>query len=264
MTALETYRKQFDLSGKTALVAGGVGGIGSAISEALAAFGARVVLTGISCQEDDCQQKAREITAAGGEAYGEVLDVTDVPALGQFMQKFVARYGVPHILINCVGTHKEAPALEYSEEDWDRIFAINLKGAFFLSQAVARFQVEQQTGGRHIHISSVRSLLGIGRGYISYCASKGGMNLMVKQLATEWAKHHITVNAIAPTFTRTELVRKYLDDPAFYNPLVARIPLGRVCEPQDIAALATYLASPGADFVTGQIIFIDGGLTATQ
>jgi NAD(P)-dependent dehydrogenase (short-subunit alcohol dehydrogenase family) len=264
MTSLEPYRKMFDLSAKTALIAGGVGGIGSAISESLAAFGARVVLTGLPSQADDCQKKADEIQAAGGEAHAERLEVTDVPALGGFMQRFKKSYGAPHILVNCVGIHKEAPALEYTEEDWDRIFDVNLKGAFFLSQAVARVQVAENVQGKHIHISSVRSLLAIQRGYISYCSSKGGMNLMVKQLATEWAKHGITVNGIAPTFTRTELVRKYLEDPAFYNPLVARIPLGRICEPQDIAALATYLAAPAANFITGQILFADGGLTAVQ
>jgi gluconate 5-dehydrogenase len=110
----------------------------------------------------------------------------------------------------------------------------------------------------------VRSQLGIPRGYIAYCSGRGGMNMMIKQLATEWAKHGITVNGIAPTFTRTELVKDYLEDPDFYNPLVARIPLGRICEPIDLAAMAIYLSAPASDFVTGQIIFADGGVTATQ
>ena len=114
---------------------------------------------------------------------------------------------------------------------------MNLKSAFFLSQTVAREQIPKG-GGKHIHISSVRSLLGIHRGFIGYCTSKGGMNLMIKQLATEWAKHNINVNGIAPTFIRTELVKQYLEDPNFYNPLVARIPMGRVGEPLDLAGLA--------------------------
>jgi gluconate 5-dehydrogenase len=110
----------------------------------------------------------------------------------------------------------------------------------------------------------VRSAIGIRRGYVSYCASKGGLNLMVKQLATEWGKHNITVNGIAPTFTRTDLVKHYLEDPEFYNPLVARIPLGRICEPTDVAALAVYFSAPASDFVTGQIVYQDGGITASQ
>jgi gluconate 5-dehydrogenase len=173
-------------------------------------------------------------------------------------------HGAIDILVNCVGTHIEAPALEYKEEDWDRIVDIDLKAAFFLSQAVARHQVEQGREGAHIHITSVRSFLGIHRGYVSYCAAKGGLALMIKQLATEWAKHRITVNGIAPTFTNTSLVSKYLNDPAFLKPLLDRIPLGRVCEPVDIAGLAMFLASPAGSFVTGQNIFIDGGVTATQ
>ena len=184
-------------------------------------------------------------------------------AVTRFVDGVIERHGHLDVLVNATGTHKEAKAEEYAEADWDRVLDLNLKAAFFLSQAVAQVQIPRG-GGKHIHISSVRSLLGIRRGYVAYCASKAGLNLMIKQLATEWAKHNITVNGIAPTFTRTELVKDYLEDPDFYNPLVARIPLGRICEPIDLAAMAIYLAAPAADFITGQIVFADGGVTATQ
>ena len=261
MTSLETYRDLYKLDGKVALVAGGAGGIGSAICEGLTAFGATVVVADIDGVR--AHALASDIKAAGGQAWGGELNASDIPGTQQFMAEVVERSGSLNILVNCIGTHKEAPAEEYTEADWDRVVGLNLKAAFFLSQAVAKVQIPQG-GGKHIHITSVRSLLGIRRGYISYCSSKGGMNLMVKQLATEWAKYNITVNGIAPTFTHTELVKKYLEDPDFYNPLVARIPLGRICEPIDLAALAIYLAAPASDFITGQIIFADGGLTATQ
>ncbi|MGQ9456743.1 MAG: SDR family NAD(P)-dependent oxidoreductase [Anaerolineae bacterium] len=261
MASLETYRDLYNLEGKVALVAGGAGGIGTAISEGLAAFGATVLVAGRT--QAKAEKVAADIVAAGGRAEGLYLDATDIPSTRQIVADLGQRYGNIHILVNCVGGHKEAPAEEYTEEDWDRVVDLNLKAAFFLSQAVARVQIPNG-GGKHIHISSVRSLLGIRRGYIAYCASKGGLNLMVKQLATEWAKYGITVNGIAPTFTRTELVKAYLEDPDFYNPLVARIPLGRICEPVDLAALAIYLAAPASDFINGQIIFADGGLTATQ
>lgn len=261
MISLETYRNLYRLEGKVALVAGGAGGIGSAICEGLAAFGAFVVVAGRT--EAKAKKLAAEIVAAGGRAEGAALDITDITRTRQFVRETGERYGNIAILVNCVGGHKEAPAEEYAEEDWDRIVDLNLKAAFFLSQAVAQVQIPNG-GGKHIHITSVRSLLGIRRGYIAYCSSKGGMNLMIKQLATEWARYHITVNGIAPTFTRTELVKAYLDDPSFYGPLVARIPLGRICEPMDLAALAIYLAAPASDFITGQVIFADGGLTATQ
>lgn len=261
MASLEAYRNLYNLEDKVALVAGGAGGIGTAISEGLAAFGATVVVAGRT--QAKAEKVAAEIVAAGGRAEGVYLDALDILGTRQIVADLGQRYSNIHILVNCVGGHKEAPAEEYTEEDWDRVVDLNLKAAFFLSQAVARVQIPNGYG-KHIHISSVRSLLGIHRGYIAYCASKGGLNLMVKQLATEWAKYGITVNGIAPTFTRTELVKAYLEDPNFYNPLVARIPLGRICEPMDLAALAIYLAAPASDFINGQVIFADGGLTATQ
>jgi NAD(P)-dependent dehydrogenase (short-subunit alcohol dehydrogenase family) len=261
MTSFEDYQNLYRLDGKVAMVAGGAGGIGSAICEGLAAFGATVVICGRTGPK--CEALAAKINAAGGQAWGSEMQIRDIERVRQFVSQVVDRFGRVDVLVNCVGTHKETPAEEYAEEDWDRVLEVNLKSAFFLSQAVAREQISR-SGGKHIHITSVRSLLGIRRGYVSYCSSKGGMNLMIKQLATEWAKHNITVNGIAPTFTRTDLVKPYLEDPEFYNPLVARIPLGRICEPIDLAAVAIYLAAPASDFITGQIIFADGGLTATQ
>ncbi len=262
MTPLDTYRNLYTLNGKVALVAGGAGGIGSAVCEGLAAFGATVLIG-----EQNCCSKAdpmvAELQAAGGQAHAVTLDILNASQMGQTMSEIIERFGRLDVVVNCAGTHKEAPAEAFTEEDWDRVVDLNLKAAFFLSQAAARVQIGRG-GGKHIHISSVRSMLGIHRGYVAYCASKGGLNLMIKQLATEWAKHNITVNGIAPTFTRTELVKNYLEDPDFYNPLVARIPLGRVCEPADLAALAIYLAAPASNFITGQIIFADGGVTAAQ
>ena len=261
MISADTYRNLFNLDGKVALVAGGAGGIGSAICEGLASFGATVVVCGRNGAK--AEKLAHDINTAGGKAWGAELDILEVDRVHQFVTDVVQRFGNVDVLINCVGMQIEAPAEEYKEEDWDRIFAVNLKSAFFLSQAVAREQIPKG-GGKHIHISSVRSLLGIHRGFIGYCTSKGGMNLMIKQLSTEWAKHNICVNGIAPTFIRTELVKHYLEDPNFYNPLVARIPMGRVGEPLDLAGLAVYLSAPASDFITGQIIFADGGVTACQ
>jgi NAD(P)-dependent dehydrogenase (short-subunit alcohol dehydrogenase family) len=261
MISFEAYRNLYRLDGKVAMVAGGAGGIGRAICEGFAAFGATVVVCGRTGPK--CEALAAEINAAGGQAWGSEMQIRNVGQVRQFVSEVVDRFGRVDVLVNCVGTHKETPAEEYAEEDWDRVLEVNLKSAFFLAQAVAREQIPRG-GGKHVHITSVRSLLGIRRGYVSYCSSKGGMNLMIRQLATEWAKYNITVNGIAPTFTRTDLVKQYLEDPDFYNPLVARIPLGRICEPIDLAAMAIYLAAPASDFITGQIIFADGGLTATQ
>ena len=261
-TDLSDYRKLFDLTGRTALVAGGAGGIGSAVSAGLAAAGATVYMTARTQEKADLV--AAQICEAGGNAKGVVLISDDISRMQEQLDAIIVQAGGIDILVNSVGTHIEAPAEAYREEDWNRVLDVNLKAAFFISQAVAKHQIASARGGKHIHITSVRSILGLKRGYISYCASRGGMNMMIKQLATEWAKYGITVNGIGPTFTRTSLVAEYLDDPAFYNPLVARIPLGRVCEPTDIAGLAMYLAAPVSDFITGQIVYVDGGLTACQ
>lgn len=262
MTTPEEYRQLYDLSGRVALVAGGAGGIGAAICEGLAAFGATVVICGRT--GDKAEALAAQIAQQGGKAWGAQLDIIDIPSVRKFIPQVVERFGKIDVLVNCVGGLTEATALEYTEKDWDYALNLNLKSAFFLSQAVAKEQVSRG-GGKHIHISSVRSVLGLPkRGYITYCTGKGGLNMMIKHLATEWAKHKITVNGIAPTFVRTDSVKRMLDDPNFYNPLVARIPLGRICEPLDLAGLAVYLAAPASDFINGQIIFADGGITASQ
>lgn len=261
MVDMDRYRSLYRLEGKVAMVAGGAGGIGGAICEGLAAFGATVLICGRTGAK--VEGLAQEINKAGGKAWGGEIDTTDVRRVREFIPQVARKYGNIDVLVNCVGGHVDAPAVDYKEEDWDSVFEINVKSAFFLSQAVARVQIPNG-GGKHIHISSVRSLLGIHRGYSAYCSSKAALNLMIKQLATEWAEHQITVNGIAPTFTRTELVKQYLEDPDFYNPLVARIPLGRVAETIDIAGMAIYLAAPASNFITGQIIFADGGVTACQ
>jgi NAD(P)-dependent dehydrogenase (short-subunit alcohol dehydrogenase family) len=163
-----------------------------------------------------------------------------------------------------VGTHIEQPAQDLTPETWDKVLDVNLRGAFLLSQGAARSMIASGAGGSILHITSVRSGLGIRRGYAAYCASKGGLAILIKQLATEWAPYNIRVNGIAPTFTRTPLVASYLNDPQFYADLVKRIPLGRVCETSDLQGIGLFLASDASAFITGQNIFVDGGITATQ
>ncbi len=261
MDRLEQFRGIFSLEGKVALVAGGAGDIGRAISEALAAYGCTVILTARTQEKADAV--AKEIRGAGGKVEGREFQVDGASAVASLIEAVHKEHKKLDILVNSIGTHIENPAEDYREEDWDHIMNVNLKTAFFLSREAARKQISSG-GGKQIHITSVRGLLGIDRGFVSYCTRRGGMNMMVKQLASEWAKHGINVNGIAPTFTRTSLVAKYLDDPAFYKPLVASIPLGRVGETADVAGLALYLSAPASDFVTGQIIYMDGGLTARQ
>lgn len=251
----------FKLDGQVALVAGGYGGIGAALCLGLAQQGASVAIAGRSMEKSAAL--AQELAADGHSALGLRFDIKEADEISRLVEQTVRHFGRLDILVNCVGTHIEKPAESLSAEEWDEVHDTNLRGAFLLSQAAGR-QMIQQKRGKQIHISSVRSLLGIRRGFAAYTSSKAGMNLLVKQLATEWAQYGINVNGIAPTFIRTELVRHYLEDEDFYNALVGRIPLTRVGEPFDIVGAAVFFASPAADFITGQILFIDGGVTATQ
>jgi len=192
------------------------------------------------------------------------INVLDETSLVSAVSEVSDQLGPIDVLINAVGTHIEQPAEELTTRAWDTVLDVNLRGAFLLSQVVTRSMVAHKKNGSHIHITSVRSNLGIRRGYAAYVASKGGLGILIKQLATEWAKYGIRVNGIAPTFTRTPLVADYLNDPDFYNGLVNRIPMGRVCETSDLVGLAVFLASDASSFITGQNIFVDGGVTASQ
>ncbi len=253
----------FDLSGKVAFIPGGYGGIGSALAAGLAARGASVAIGGRN-HERACEL-AEELSASGRDALGIQLDARSPTEIKAVVGDIVARFGHVDILVNCVGTQIEEPILDVTEEAFDAVYAANLKSAMFLAQAVARQQVDAGRGGRQVHLLSVRSKLAIrGRGYSAYTATKAGLAALVQQHAMELAPHGITVNGVAPTFVETELVRPYLDDPAFRGPLEARIPLGRVGQPLDIVGPVLFFVSPASDFVTGQVLYVDGGITASQ
>jgi NAD(P)-dependent dehydrogenase (short-subunit alcohol dehydrogenase family) len=259
---MNEYANLFDMRGKVVFAAGGAGAIGAEMARALAAFGAKIAIADI--QGDAVLRVTADLKQAGYSAMGTKIDVMDVDTVAAAVAEVDATLGTVDVLVNTAGTHIEQPAHELDIKAWDTVLGVNLRGAFILSQAVSRSMIANGKGGSHIHITSVRSSLGIRRGYAAYCASKGGLGILIKQLATEWAPFGIRVNGIAPTFTRTPLVENYLNDQDFYNALVQRIPLGRVCETRDLAGIAVFLASEASAFITGQNIFVDGGVTATQ
>ncbi len=261
--ARRSHPDAFDISGQVAFVPGGYGGIGEAVVQALAERGARVAIGGR--QLERACAVAGELQQAGHTALGLALDVHSADEIGSAVEYVVAELGGLDILVNCIGIQREEPLLEVTEAAFDEVYAVNLKAAMFLGQAAARHQVRAGRGGRHVHLLSVRAQLGLReRGYSAYVASKGGLAAMIRQHAVELAPHGITVNGVAPTFVETELVREYLDDPVFRSQLEARIPLGRVAEPHDIVGPVSFFVSPAAGFVTGQILYVDGGITASQ
>lgn len=253
----------FDLAGKVAYVPGGYGGIGEAVAWALAMAGARVAVSGRDAAR--AQALAAELQAAGHEALGLAMDAHAVQDIRDSVDAVAAHWGRLDILVNCVGMQREQALLEVTEEAFDEVMQVNLKSAMFLAQAVAHHQIAGGQGGAQVHLLSVRAQLGLrGRGYSAYCASKGALTLLIRQHASELAPHAITVNGIAPTVVRTEMARHWLENPETRDQVLGRIPLGRVADPQDVAGAAVFFTSPAASFITGQVLYIDGGITASQ
>jgi len=253
----------FGLDGKVALVTGGCGGIGAVVCRGLAQMGAKVAVADIDGAK--AAALADELRKQGHEAFSTGFDVLSVTDTHRMVDEVADHFGRLDILVNTVGVQREEKAVEATEENFDYVLDVNLKGTMFQAQAAAKHMIKQGTGGKQVFFGSVRSLLALrGRGFAAYCAAKGGIGILSRQLAAEWAQYKINVNTLAPTFVRTQQVARWLEDPDFYNALVARIPLGRIAEPEDVMRSVLFLVSPASDFITGQTLYLDGGVTTTQ
>ena len=256
---------RYRLDGRVALVAGGGGAIGSRLAMALAGVGANVAVLNRSTQH--VAPIAQRLESFGGKSLALVGDVTKKEDVDRAVDQVVSEFGRVDIVVHAVGGGAGTalyPAEEYSPEEFDRIFDLNFTSALLVTQAAARAMIKAGNGGHVLHISSVRGQLGINAGYLAYVAAKGAINSITRQQATEWAKYGINVNAIAPTFVRTPQVENKLADEAFYNGLVSRIPLRRIADTDDLVGAVLFFCSDASSFVTGQILTLDGGLTATQ
>ena len=252
----------FNLQGRTAYVTGGYGGIGEAIAWALALAGAKVAVSGRDVAK--ARALAAGLQVAGHQALGVAMDAHAVSSIRDSVDTVAQHFGGLDILINCVGIQREQALLDVTEETFDEVVQVNLKSAMFLAQAAAKHQIAAG-GGAQVHLLSVRAQLGLrGRGYSAYCATKGGLVMLIRQHASELAAHNIRVNGIAPTVVRTEMARHWLENPQTRAQVLGRIPMGRVADPQDVAGAALFFASPAAAFVTGQVLYMDGGITASQ
>jgi NAD(P)-dependent dehydrogenase (short-subunit alcohol dehydrogenase family) len=259
---MSSLDRLFRFDGKVALVTGGYGGIGEVVSRGLAQAGARVAVAGHNAEK--AQACVEALRQQGCDAHATAFESVSVTDTRRMTDEVAGHFGRLDILVNCVGLNREEKAEEVTEEMFDHVVDVNLKSAMFQAQAAARHMI-RQGGGRQVHIGSVRTLLALrGRGYAAYCASKGGLAILCKQLAAEWAPHKINVNVVAPTFVRTQQVAHMLSDQKFYDTLVARIPLGRIAEPEDVWHAILFFISPASSFVTGQTLYLDGGITATQ
>jgi gluconate 5-dehydrogenase len=252
---------RFRMDGRGVLVAGGSGGIGVRLCAAFAGVGARV---GIIGRRAEGLEEARR---AAGDALVLTGDMTIEADADRVVDEAMQEWGRVDVLVNAIGggagtaLHR---AEEYPESEWDRIVDLNLRSQFLASKAAARAMIAGGRGGRILNISSVRGQLGIDNGFSAYVAAKGAMNALTRQHATEWAKHGITVNAISPTFVRTPQVENLLADKAFVDNLLARIPLHRIAETDDLVGAVLFFCSDASSFCTGQVLTLDGGLTATQ
>ena len=247
----------FSLNGQIALVTGAGRGIGRACALALAQAGADVALGLRDIQTGG--DLTAEIEALGRRALPLQMDMTRLLEIRRAVDEATAHFGRLDILVNNAGLGPSNPAEIVLEEDFDLTLAVNLKGTFFASQAAGRVMIEQKYG-RIINLSSQAGFVALPTESV-YCMTKAAINHLTKCLALEWAQHNITVNAVAPTFIITPGTEKWLDDPAFKASVLARIPLGRLGQPMDVAGSVVFLASPAASLITGATLLIDGGWT---
>ncbi len=251
----------FDLSGRVALVTGGGGGLGEAISLGFAERGANVAVGDIDIER--ARAVVATIQAAGGEASAWKLDVSRHDEVEECVSGVTAAAGPIDVLVASAGIGLRRPAVSLTPGDWQRVIDVNLTGCWYCNQAVGRRMIERGSGGSIINIGSVVGQVGIDTGNANYAASKGGQIGLTKCLAVEWAPHGVRVNVVAPTHFQTPLVEQAIrDDPSVLERFLGNIPLGRIGVPRELVGAVVFLASDEASMVTGHVLNVDGGHTA--
>lgn len=251
----------FDLSGKVALVTGAVHGLGMSMAKGLGNAGATIVVNNNS--KDKLDEAVAEYKAAGLKAYGYVFDVTDDTAVKRAIDKIETEVGPIDILVNNAGIIKRTPIVEMETPDFELVIKVDLVGPFIVSKYVAKSMIKRNKGGKIINICSMMSELG--RDSVSaYAAAKGGLKMLTKNMATEWAKYNIQTNGIGPGYFATSQTAPIrVDGHPFNEFIISRTPAARWGDPDDLQGAAIFLASKASDFVNGHILYVDGGILAT-
>jgi len=245
-----------NLDGKTVIVTGAGRGIGRTLALGLASAGANIVA--VSRTQEQVDEVAAEIKEMGREALSLSVDVTKMADLDNMVKKTIEQFGTVDVLVNNAGVTKKIPAEELTEEDWDVVMDTNLKGMFFCAQKVGKKMIKQEKGSI-VNLASVGSKVAISNS-VAYCGSKGGLLQITKVLAVEWAKYNVRVNGVGPAYIETPLLTWIKDQPDVYSKITNRTPMGRMGKPEEILGAVQYLASDAASYVTGETIFVDGGL----
>lgn len=248
----------FGIEGDTAVIIGAAGGIGKEIALAMVSVGAKVALVDVNREKLDVTVK--EFTEKGFEVMGISADITNKKNVESIAEKIVTKFGRVDILVNCAGVAYLQDAVDFDEEKWDWVMNVNVKGTLLTCQVFGKYMVEQKKG-RIVNFSSVRGLQGRAKD-LAYAPSKGAVNQLTKSLAIEWAKDNVNVNAIAPIFTLTDINRSMLDDKKTYDWVIGRIPKGKLGETSFLTGPTIFLCSPCSEFVTGHILYVDGGWAA--
>lgn len=246
------------LKGKVAIATGGSKGIGYGMALALAHAGADMTI--VSRNLDEGEQAAADMRQFGGQSMAISCDVTSDKAVDEMVGKVIDRFGKVDILLNNAGMNIRKPIVEVQEEDWDKVITTNLKGVFLVGQRVGKEMIKQRSG-KIINICSIASKIAL-KQLAAYGASKGGVAMLTKVMALEWAEYNIQVNGIAPPYVRTPMTGGWLSDKERLKWIIDSTPLGRLGEIEDLSGPVVFLASDMSDFVTGHILYVDGGWTA--